>query len=105
MYVLERLPGYDIDDVKSQISNLKSSAESIGRQLRAWADVLQNSDIQGQRRITALSKKRYQAKKEEEEMDREIQASYAQTMQRLESEREARMSSSSSAAASPTESV
>src|SRR6266404_2670525 len=32
-------------DVKSQIANLKSIAESCSRQLRGWADSLQNSDI------------------------------------------------------------
>jgi four helix bundle protein len=36
-------------DFKSQISNLKSIAESCSRQLRSWADSLQNSEIKGQR--------------------------------------------------------
>jgi len=36
---------------KSQISNLKSVAESCSRQLRAWADRLQNSEIKGQRHL------------------------------------------------------
>lgn len=38
-------------DLKSQISDLKSQAESCSRQLRAWADSLQNSDIRGQRHL------------------------------------------------------
>jgi four helix bundle protein len=38
--LLEQLPG--IPDLKSEISNLRSKAESISRQLRAWADSLQN---------------------------------------------------------------
>jgi four helix bundle protein len=37
--------------LKSEISNLKSLAESCSRQLRAWADSLQNSDIKGQRHL------------------------------------------------------
>jgi hypothetical protein len=37
--------------LKSQISNLKSSAESCSRQLRGWADSLQNSEIKGQRHL------------------------------------------------------
>jgi four helix bundle protein len=37
--------------LKSEISNLKSTAESCSRQLRAWADSLQNSDIKGQRHL------------------------------------------------------
>ena len=35
--------------LKSEISNLKSTAESCSRQLRGWADSLQNSEIKGQR--------------------------------------------------------
>lgn len=45
----ERRPA--LGDFKSQISNLKSLAESCSRQLRAWADSLQNSAIQGQRHL------------------------------------------------------
>lgn len=47
--ILERRPW--MADLKSQISNLKSIAESCSRQLRAWADSLQNSDIKGQRHL------------------------------------------------------
>jgi four helix bundle protein len=39
------------NDFKSEISNLKSIAESCSRQIRAWADHLQNSEIQGQRHL------------------------------------------------------
>jgi four helix bundle protein len=38
-------------DFKSEISNLKSTAESCSRQLRGWADSLQNSEIKGQRHL------------------------------------------------------
>jgi four helix bundle protein len=38
--------------LKSEISNLRSLAESVSRQLRAWADHLQNSPIKGQRHLT-----------------------------------------------------
>jgi hypothetical protein len=48
--LLEGLPGFS--DLKSEISNLKSLAEGISRQLRAWADSLQNSEIKGQRYLT-----------------------------------------------------
>src|SRR2546425_4441922 len=37
--------------VKSQMTNLISLAESCSRQLRGWADSLQNSDIKGQRHL------------------------------------------------------
>jgi len=45
--LLERLAHFE--HLKYQISDLKSLAESISRQLRAWADSLQNSPITGQR--------------------------------------------------------
>jgi four helix bundle protein len=45
--------------LKSQISDLKSQAESCSRQLRAWADSLQNSTIKGQRHLTNASRACY----------------------------------------------
>jgi four helix bundle protein len=45
----ERRPA--LQDFKSQILNLKSSAESCSRQIRAWTESLQNSDIKGQRHL------------------------------------------------------
>ncbi len=45
----ERRPA--LTSYKSQISHLKSLSESCSRQLRAWADSLQNSDIKGQRHL------------------------------------------------------
>jgi four helix bundle protein len=50
LLLAERLPHFA--HLKSEISNLKSLAESISRQLRAWADSLQNSDVRGQRYLT-----------------------------------------------------
>ena len=40
-----------LPNLKSQISNLISLAESCSRQLRGWADALQDSDIKGQRHL------------------------------------------------------
>ena len=37
--------------LRAEISTLKSVAESCSRQIRAWADTLQNSDIKGQRHL------------------------------------------------------
>lgn len=39
-------------NLKSQISKLISLAETCSRQLRGWADSLQNSDIKGQRHLS-----------------------------------------------------
>jgi four helix bundle protein len=47
--LLERRPW--MRDLNSEISDLKSTAESCSRQLRAWADSLQDSPIKGQRHL------------------------------------------------------
>jgi four helix bundle protein len=57
---VERFP--EAEHLKSQISDLKLLAESCSRQIRAWADNLQNSDIKGQRHLTDGSKEQYQSK-------------------------------------------
>lgn len=51
---------------KSQISNLKLMAESCSRQLRGWADSLQNSDITGPRHLNDQSRANYQKRKARE---------------------------------------
>jgi hypothetical protein len=58
--------------LKSQILNLKSIAESCSRQLRAWADHLQNSEIKGQRHLTDKSKQHYHAQKGAEEFEKKL---------------------------------
>jgi four helix bundle protein len=45
--------------LKSEISNLISSAESSSRQLRAWADSLQNSGIKGQRHLNDQKRREF----------------------------------------------
>lgn len=66
----ERLPGFG--DLKFEISNLKSRAEGISRQLRAWADSLQNSSIQGQRSLTHRPKRASKEAREREEFLKEL---------------------------------
>ncbi|MGO8735608.1 MAG: hypothetical protein ACLQVM_22750 [Terriglobia bacterium] len=53
--------------MKSEISDLKSSAEGISRQLRAWADSLQSSKIKGQRYLTAKTRDTEKASRERKE--------------------------------------
>ena len=53
-------------DLKSQITYLKSLAESCSRQLRGWADSLQNSDIKGQRHLTDKSRQDAEQRKRAE---------------------------------------
>jgi four helix bundle protein len=67
---LERRAAFS--NFKSQISNLRSTAESCSRQLRAWADHLQNSEIKGQRHLNEKSRKGYQARKEQVDFRQEL---------------------------------
>ena len=69
--LLERLPGFE--NFKVEISNLKSRAEEISRQLRTWADYLQNSDITGQRYLTSKSKRLSKEAREREEFVKELE--------------------------------
>lgn len=52
-----------LKDFKSQISNLKSQAESCSKQLRKWAESLQNSPIKGQRHLNNAERNRHEQKK------------------------------------------
>jgi hypothetical protein len=63
----------DFGSLKSEISDLKSSAESVSRQLRAWADSLQNSPITGQRYLTEKARHASQARAERDEFLRKLQ--------------------------------
>ena len=58
--------------LKIQISDLKSIAESSSRQLRAWADSLQNSEIKGQRHLTAKSRFRDEQRKRVADVQKDL---------------------------------
>ncbi|HEV8384017.1 MAG TPA: four helix bundle protein [Candidatus Acidoferrales bacterium] len=71
--LLERVDGFA--DFKSQISNSKSLAEEIARQLHGWADFLQNSKIKGQRYLTEKSRRSFKAIQDREEFLEQLRAS------------------------------
>jgi len=58
--------------LKSEISNLKSIAESCSRQLHGWADSLQNSDIKGQRHLNQRSRREDEQKKRAATFQKEL---------------------------------
>lgn len=68
--LLERLHGFA--DLKSEISDLKSQAEGVARQLRAWADSLQNSAIPGQRYLTDKTHRAYKGRQDRDEFLRKL---------------------------------
>jgi four helix bundle protein len=69
--LLERLP--EFNDFRSEISDLKLKAESISRQLRAWADSLQNTEIRGTRYLTDKSRRSEKQLREREEFLKELE--------------------------------
>ena len=72
MYCLiERLP--EFSDFRSEISDLGSRAESISRQLRAWCESLQNTDIRGIRYLTNQSRRADERRREREELLAELE--------------------------------
>ena len=70
LHLLDRLP--EFSDLKSEISDLKSRAESISRQLRAWADSLQNTEIRGTRYLTDKSRRSEKQRSERDEFLKEL---------------------------------
>ncbi|MFH1717680.1 MAG: four helix bundle protein [Planctomycetota bacterium] len=58
--------------LKSEISDLKALAESCSRQIRGWADNLQNSDIKGQRHLNDISRQQYEFQRSSDVFNRHI---------------------------------
>jgi four helix bundle protein len=67
----ERLPR--LSNFKFEISDLRSRAENISRQLRGWADSLQNSEIRGQRYLTDKGRRATKEAREREEFLKELE--------------------------------
>ena len=72
--LLERIARFA--HLKSEISKLKSTAESCSRQLRAWAAGLQESPIEGQRRLTESARNRSEQKKRAETFTQMLKTQY-----------------------------
>jgi four helix bundle protein len=71
LHLFDRIPQFS--NLESQISNLRKLAENISRQLRGWADSLQNSGIKGQRYLTEKTKRSDQSNREREDFLAELQ--------------------------------
>lgn len=76
--LIERLKPFG--HLKSEISNLKMIAESCSRQLRAWADSLQNSDIEGPRRLNEKSRAVWEGKRSQKEGEKWFRQKLIETL-------------------------
>jgi four helix bundle protein len=70
--VMERMSA--LSDLKSEISNLKSLAEAISRQLRGWAQHLQDSPIRGQRYLSSKARDADQKRRDRDDFIKELEA-------------------------------
>jgi four helix bundle protein len=72
MYLfLQQAPGFE--ELGSELPALVNRAESISRQLRAWAESLQNTDIRGTRYLTNQSRRIEERRREREEFLAELE--------------------------------
>jgi len=79
----------EISDLKSEISDLLPLAESCSRQIRAWADSLQNTDIKGQRHLTQQTRRAYDEQRRAEAFRRQVGQAFRQAHPELFPEPEA----------------
>lgn len=63
----------DFADLKSKISDLKKRAESVSRQLRAWWNSLQNTEIRGHRYLNNQSRRQTKEARERDEFPKELE--------------------------------
>jgi four helix bundle protein len=69
--LLERMPAFS--NLESEILNLKSSVESISKQLGAWIRTLRDSEMKGQRYVTEKTRRVTQAHQKREEFLKELE--------------------------------
>jgi len=68
--LLERIPAFR--SLSKEIKSLKPKAESCSRQLKAWAQALQDSDFKGERHVNQRTKRSDRAAQEREEFLKEL---------------------------------
>ncbi|QBG46198.1 four helix bundle protein [Verrucomicrobia bacterium S94] len=84
-HVIERIKVFG--HLKSQISDLKSLARNISRQLGGWAFSLQESDIKGTRHMTEKSKRIYQQKDKAQAFMADLKKQHEERLEQMKRER------------------
>lgn len=85
LHLVERLTASgnlksEISNPRSELAAIRGLAESCSRQLRAWADSLQNGDIKGQRHLTDRSRAAYDRERRAAAYWEKIDAMHAERM-------------------------
>lgn len=70
-HFLNRAPGFE--ELRPVLPDLIGRATSISRQLRSWANSLQNTSIRGTRYLNDASRRRDKLRKEREEFLAELE--------------------------------
>ena len=86
-HVLEAVPV--MSSHLAAVNDIRGRATNIARQLRGWADNLQNSDIKGQRYLTDDVKQKAQHERDWADFDAEMQR-YAEQREEILRERQTR---------------
>jgi four helix bundle protein len=88
--LLERGVPCEVPDMPAQITHCVASCETVSRQIRSWAQSLQDGDIRGQRHLTADSKQQFhqaqRALKFEEQIRRTTQENIERTLRNIPSD-------------------
>jgi four helix bundle protein len=69
--LLEKIPVFN--ELESGILNLKSSVESISKQLGAWVRTLRDSDLKGERYVSEKTRRTDTARRDREEFLKELE--------------------------------
>jgi four helix bundle protein len=77
----------DLSHFKSQISNFKSECEGISRQIRGWANSLQNSNIEGQRHLNDQTKQAFEQRQRRDAFQKKLDAANEDARRKREAER------------------
>lgn len=75
---------------EGEITALTEAAASVSRQIRGWADSLQNSDIKGQRHLTDASLAAYRNDKRASEFVEKLRVNHAERIAALAATRTAK---------------
>jgi len=84
-HVIERIKAFK--HLKAQISDLKSAARSVSRQLGGWAFSLQESDIRGTRHLTEKSKTVYHQRGKAQAFMDDLKKEHEEHLEQLKRER------------------
>lgn len=84
-HVIERMKPFN--HLKSEISNLKSLAKGISRQLGGWAFSLQESDITGTKYLTEKSKATYHQRDRAQALMADLKKQHEERLEQLKTER------------------